>query len=75
LETLWFPRFYIDLWKNSKMYSLEFISIGCNRFTNCIDWGQNNLIAYGAHTFVAIYDPEVCTVFLHKNLKKLHFKS
>jgi len=40
-------------------YNLDFISIGCNRVTNGVDWGFNNLIAYAAHKFVAIFDPDV----------------
>lgn len=33
-----------------------FASVGCNRVVNALDWGENELIAYGAHHAVAIYN-------------------
>lgn len=36
-----------------------YISIACNSFPHCLDWGNNNLICYGACNGVAIYDPKV----------------
>jgi hypothetical protein len=40
--------------------TLTFVSIGCNRIASCSHWGKNNLFAYAANQFVAIYDPIVC---------------
>ena len=37
----------------------RFISAGCNRIVNALDWGDNGLIAYAAASAVCIYDPEV----------------
>jgi elongator complex protein 2 len=52
-------------------YNLDFISVGCNRVTNGVDWGFNNLIVYAAHKFVAIFDPDdgkiIATLPGHKN--------
>lgn len=36
---------------------LSFISIGCNRIAGCSQWGKNNIFAYAAQKFVALYDP------------------
>ncbi|CAO3612414.1 unnamed protein product [Cunninghamella echinulata] len=37
--------------------SSEFIAIGCNCTTGAAAWGTNNLVAFGADKFVALYDP------------------
>ena len=38
---------------------VEFTSIGCNRVVDVLDFGDADLIAYGAHHFVVIYDVAV----------------
>lgn len=40
----------------------EFVSVGCNRLVNVLDWGSANLVAYAAGAMVAIYDPQRATV-------------
>ncbi|BDA40643.1 Elongator complex protein 2 [Coccomyxa sp. Obi] len=35
---------------------VEFASVGCNRVVNALDWGKDDLIAYGAHHAVAVYN-------------------
>lgn len=53
-----------------------YISIGCNRIPQSADWGINchgpnsdrGLVAFGAHQFVALYDPEVCAENIVPNL-------
>jgi elongator complex protein 2 len=37
--------------------SLSFVSVGANRVAGCTDWGNNNLFAYAAGKFIALYDP------------------
>lgn len=37
----------------------DFVSVGCNRVVNALDWGEDDLIAYGAHHTVAIYSVSV----------------
>lgn len=41
----------------------DFVSVGVNRVTNALAWGASgsgrDLVAYGAHHMVALYDPEV----------------
>jgi hypothetical protein len=37
----------------------QFISIGVNRVVNALDWGTNELVAYGGHNTLVIYDPKV----------------
>lgn len=37
-----------------------YTSIGVNRTLTSLDWGNNGLIAYGAASSVAIFDPSVC---------------
>ena len=41
---------------------LEYVSVGCNRSVHGLDWNHEDapgggLVAYGAHTAVAVYDP------------------
>ena len=38
---------------------VEFTSIGCNRVVNALDWGNGDIIAFGAHHFVVIYNTAV----------------
>ncbi|CAH1788294.1 unnamed protein product [Owenia fusiformis] len=57
-----------------KIFSEGYISSGCNRTPNSVDWGNNGLIAYGSCKGVAIYDPKldercgavICTLSGHK---------
>ena len=42
---------------------LSFVSIGCNRLANCASWSSSGLIAYGAGSFVALYNMNVCFFF------------
>ena len=45
------------------MIAASFISVGCNREPECLDWHHaSNLIAYGAASTVAIYSPFMCKV-------------
>lgn len=37
----------------------EFISIGVNRVVSALDWGHDDLVAYGGHHSVVIYSPKV----------------
>lgn len=51
--------------------SLSFLSVGCNREPECLDWHHGlNLIAFGAGSLVAIYDPEQCKIIM--TLKGTH---
>lgn len=36
----------------------RFVAAGVNRVVNVLDWGDDGRIAYGAHHFVAVYDPQ-----------------
>ncbi|KAL1138243.1 hypothetical protein AAG570_009932 [Ranatra chinensis] len=44
--------------KSIKPNDACYISCGCNRTPHCLDWGENNLICYGACHSIAIYDPK-----------------
>ncbi|GAM18187.1 hypothetical protein SAMD00019534_013620, partial [Acytostelium subglobosum LB1] len=37
---------------------LDYISVGCNSISDCIAWGRNGLVAYGANNFVALMRPD-----------------
>ena len=39
--------------------SVEFTSAGCNRVVNALDWGGQDVLAYGAHNVLIIYDAAV----------------
>jgi hypothetical protein len=39
--------------------TLAHCSVGCNQLAECLDWGAQGLIAYGAHHQAVVYDPEV----------------
>lgn len=39
-------------------YSLDFVSLGCNKVASCADWGKDNIVAYGGGSFVGLYDVE-----------------
>lgn len=45
---------------------IEFISAGCNRVVNALDWGDGNILAYGAHNMVMLYDAVVSAPGLDK---------
>lgn len=51
----------IDIGFSSRMMRLKprFLSSGCNRIVNALDWGDCDLIAYASANAVCIYDPEV----------------
>ena len=36
--------------------------MGCNQVAECLDWGPQSLVAYGAHNQAIIYDTEVCAM-------------
>lgn len=36
--------------------TVKYISCGCNRLPNCLDWGKNNLVCYGSNNSVVVYD-------------------
>lgn len=38
---------------------LEHVAAGCNRVTGALHWGEQGLLAFGAHNAVMIYHPEV----------------
>nr|XP_050044009.1 elongator complex protein 2-like [Dermacentor andersoni] len=38
--------------------SVEYTSCACNRNPQALDWGRNNVVAYGACNAVVLYDPE-----------------
>ncbi|KAG1652368.1 Elongator complex protein 2 [Nymphon striatum] len=38
----------------------EYVSCGCNRTPNAVDWGSNGLIIYASCRSIAIYDPKFC---------------
>jgi hypothetical protein len=38
---------------------IEFACVGCNRVVNALDWGENEVLAYGAHNMVALYNIHV----------------
>lgn len=43
-----------------------FIGAGCNRIVNNVSWGACDLVAFGAHNAVAIFDPKVVSFsFFH----------
>jgi hypothetical protein len=35
---------------------VEFVSAGCNRVVNALGWGDGNILAYGAHNMLMLYD-------------------
>lgn len=47
---------------------LEFLSLGCNRVVDVLDWGLNGLVAFGGHWSLAVFLPEVRSDRLHTNL-------
>ena len=46
---------------NGSHVTLAHCSVGCNQLAECLDWGAQGLIAYGAHNQAVIYDSEVPT--------------
>ena len=45
--------------------TLDYVSVGCNSSANCMHWGVNGLVAFGACNFVALYHPQVLSCSLH----------
>lgn len=45
---------------------LEYVSAGCNRIVNSLDWGACGLIAYAAHNSVFVYDDKVALLLFWK---------
>ena len=41
-----------------------YISCACNATGHCADWGQNDLICFGACHAVALYKPQVKGIML-----------
>ena len=40
---------------------LEYVSVGCNRTPQCVDWYDDHTLAYGAASSVALAEvAEVC---------------
>lgn len=39
-------------------YTLDFVTLGCNRVAGCVDWGNDNTVAFGGGNFVALFDVE-----------------
>lgn len=39
-------------------YSLEYLSIGCNKISGCSDWGKNGIFLYCGHRSIVLYKPE-----------------
>ncbi|GFH18193.1 uncharacterized protein HaLaN_14952 [Haematococcus lacustris] len=37
----------------------DIVSVGVNRVVNAVDWSNSGLVAYGAHTMVALYEPQL----------------
>ncbi|CAD7699916.1 unnamed protein product [Ostreobium quekettii] len=42
--------------------SVVHVAVGCNRVAGVLDWGRCGVAAFGAHHFVAIYDPKVARI-------------
>jgi elongator complex protein 2 len=42
---------------------LEYVSVGCNRVVNTLDWGPSSLISFGAANQVVIFDPQARLLF------------
>ncbi|KAL6744655.1 WD40-repeat-containing domain protein, partial [Haematococcus lacustris] len=40
----------------------DIVSVGVNRVVNAVDWSDGGLVAYGAHTMVALYEPQSAKV-------------
>ncbi|KAL6746553.1 WD40-repeat-containing domain protein, partial [Haematococcus lacustris] len=40
----------------------DIVSVGVNRVVNAVDWSDSGLVAYGAHTMVALYEPQSAKV-------------
>lgn len=45
-----------------------YTSIGCNRTAESTDWGENNLILFGACNSVAVFDPNVSNKQLYHSV-------
>lgn len=40
-----------------------YISTGCNQNSNCIDWGTNGLICFGACNSIAVCESRVIYIY------------
>lgn len=40
----------------------EFIGAGCNRVVNTVAWGPSDLVAFGAHNAVTIFNPQAAKI-------------
>ncbi|CAH1403689.1 unnamed protein product [Nezara viridula] len=40
----------------------SYISSGCNKSPQILDWGENNLICFGVCNAIAVYDPSECRI-------------
>ncbi len=48
-----------------KSARLHATSVGVNQVAECVDWGPQGLIAYGAHNQAVLYDVQVKTIVHH----------
>ncbi|XP_014288786.1 elongator complex protein 2 [Halyomorpha halys] len=44
------------------LITASYISSGCNKSPQILDWGENNLICFGVCNAVAVYDPLECRI-------------
>lgn len=47
---------------NSIEVEREFIGAGCNRVVNTVSWGPSDLVAFGAHNAVTIFNPQAAKI-------------
>lgn len=47
---------------NSIEVDRVFIGAGCNRIVNTVAWGPSDLVAFGAHNAVAIFNPQAAKI-------------
>lgn len=40
--------------------ALQHTAAGCNRSVGCLSWGPKDLIIYGSHRTIIVYDIQVC---------------
>ena len=52
--------------------TLAHCSVGCNQLAECLDWGAQGLIAYGAHNQAVVYDPEVPATCHDRFISSIH---
>lgn len=49
-------------WINSIEVEREFIGAGCNKVVNTVSWGPSDLVAFGAHNAVTIFNPQAAKI-------------